>query len=56
MKDVKDWYQQDEQEQKEKIIVPKKISGAPIGQSAWIIAGAIIFGSFIISTGIFCGN
>lgn len=51
MKEVKDWYGQDGQEA-EKIIVAKIEKRESIGQGTWIISGAIILGSLIISAGI----
>lgn len=50
---IEDWYKQDGEE--EKADAPKK-NKTPIGRDTLIIAGAIILGSLIISTGILCGS
>lgn len=48
---MKDWYQQDEQEE-EKNVGPKAVDETKIRGGAWLIAGSILLSSLIISGGI----
>lgn len=48
---MKDWYHQNEDEGVSEA-VPKRKGGEPIERGTWVIAGAILLGSLIISAGI----